>query len=239
LAPCTRAEAVDGRSAAAAATEAVVEERNERRLSRDMGQILTPKGQLPTPNENTERTPRRGRANRHRHSAIYNAFMEAWLRGPVEGVAPVLQPVAHMLLHAREDASAALDGLGPAEIWARPGGGASIGFHVRHLMGALDRLFTYARGEALGDAQMACLKGEIDPGDPPADAARLTRELGEAIDRALAQVRSTSETTLLDPRGVGRRHAPSTVLGLLVHGGEHSARHAGQAITLKRIVSVP
>jgi hypothetical protein len=163
--------------------------------------------------------------------------MEAWLRGPIEGVAPVLQPVAHMLLHALEDASSALEGLTPAQIWARPGGGASIGFHVRHLMGALDRIFAYARGEALGDAQMAYLKGESEPGDPPADAATLTRELGQGIDRALAQVRSTSEPTLLVARGVGRRQLPSTVLGLLVHGGEHSARHAGQALTLKRVVS--
>ena len=163
--------------------------------------------------------------------------MEAWLRGPVTGVVPVLQPVAHMLLHALEDASSALEGLTPDQVWTRPGGGASIGFHVRHLMGALDRIFTYARGEALDDAQMAFLKGETEPGDPPADAAELTRELGQAIDRALAQVRSTSETTLLDARGVGRRQAPSTVLGLLVHGGEHSARHAGQAITLKRVLT--
>ena len=69
---------------------------------------------------------------------------EAWLRGPVEGVAPMLVPVAHMLQHAQDDAAEAVNGLTPDQIWARPGGGASVGFHVRHLMGALDRLFTYA-----------------------------------------------------------------------------------------------
>ena len=162
--------------------------------------------------------------------------MEAWLRGPVDGVSPVLQPVAHMLLHALEDATGALEGLSPEQIWARPGGGASVGFHVRHLMGALDRIFTYARGESLDAAQMAYLKSESDPGDPPADGDALSRELAAAIDRALAQVRSTPDATLFDPRGVGRRQVPTTVLGLLVHGGEHSARHAGQAITLKRLV---
>ena len=162
--------------------------------------------------------------------------MEAWLRGPVEGVSPALQPVAHMLLHAQDDVATALEGLTAAQIWQRPGGGASIGFHVRHLMGALDRLFTYARGEALNDAQMAFLKSEAEPGDSPADAAALTRELSEAIDRAMAQVRSTNDSTLYDFRGVGRRQTPTTVLGLLAHGGEHSARHAGQAITLRRIV---
>ncbi len=162
--------------------------------------------------------------------------MEAWLRGPVEGVSPALQPVAHMLLHAQDDVATALEGLTADQIWQRPGGGASIGFHVRHLMGALDRLVTYARGEALSDAQLAFLQSEAEPGDSPADAATLTRELSEAIDRAMAQVRSTSDSTLYDFRGVGRRQTPTTVLGLLVHGGEHSARHAGQAITLRRIV---
>lgn len=162
--------------------------------------------------------------------------MEAWLRGPVPGVPPLLQPVAHMLLHALEDASLALEGLTPDQIWARPGNGASVGFHVRHLMGALDRLFTYARGETLSDAQMTALKAEADPGTPPADVSVLRGELSAAVARATDQLRATPEHTLLDGRGVGRRQTPSTVLGLLAHGGEHAARHAGQAITLKRIV---
>jgi hypothetical protein len=162
--------------------------------------------------------------------------MEAWLRGPVPGVPPLLQPVAHMLLHALEDASGALDGLSADQIWSRPGGGASIGFHVRHLMGALDRLFTYARGEALSDAQMAALKAEGEPGTPPADAAALRAELAAAVARATDQLRATPEPMLLDVRGVGRRQTPSTVLGLLAHGGEHSARHAGQALSVRRVV---
>ena len=162
--------------------------------------------------------------------------MEAWLRGPVDGVAPLLQPVAHMLLHAKEDAAAALEGLTPEQIWRRPGGGASVGFHLRHLMGALDRIFTYARGQGLSDAQMAYLKGEADPGPSPADAPTLLAEIDVVIADALEQVRATGADTLLDPRGVGRRQLPTTVLGLLVHGGEHSARHAGQAITLSRLV---
>ena len=83
--------------------------------------------------------------------------LEAWLRGPVDGVPPMLVPVAHMLLHAQDDAAEAVKGLTPDQIWARPGGGASIGFHVRHLMGALDRLFTYARGEG-ADGRASCAR---------------------------------------------------------------------------------
>ena len=118
----------------------------------------------------------------------------------------------------------------------RPGAGASVGFHLRHLIGALDRIFTYARGEALTPDQMAALTRESDPGTPPADAAALLAELETAVARAIDQLRATDPIVLLDPRGVGRRQAPSTVMGLLVHGGEHSARHAGQALTLRRVV---
>ncbi|MBK5295656.1 MAG: DinB family protein [Vicinamibacteria bacterium] len=162
--------------------------------------------------------------------------MEAWLRGPVDGVTPLLMSVAHMLQHAHDDGADAVHDLTPEQIWTRPGGGASIGFHVRHLIGALDRLFSYARGQGLTADQLRALKTEGDPGVPPADAETLTAELVEATSRALDQVRATDPSTLLEPRTVGRQRVPSTVLGLLVHGGEHSARHAGQAITLKRVV---
>ena len=162
--------------------------------------------------------------------------LEAWLRGPVDGVPPMLVPVAHMLQHAQDDAAEAVKDLTPDQIWARPGGGASVGFHVRHLMGALDRLFMYARGETLTAGQLKALKAERDAASPPADAATLTAELAAAVAGAVDQLRATDPATLLDRREVGRQLLPQTVFGLLVHGGEHSARHAGQAITLRRIV---
>ena len=141
-----------------------------------------------------------------------------------------------MLQHAHDDGVEAVKDLTPDQIWARPGDGASVGFHVRHLIAALDRLFTYARGDSLSADQLSTLKNEKEAGSPPADAPTLTAELTAATARAIDQLRTTDPSTLLDPRDVGRQHLPSTILGLLVHGGEHSARHAGQAITLKRIV---
>ncbi|HEX5830091.1 MAG TPA: DinB family protein, partial [Gemmatimonadaceae bacterium] len=98
---------------------------------------------------------------------------EPWLRGPVPGVPDELQPAAHALLQAREDLPRAAAGLAPTELWMRPGGAASVGFHLRHLAGSLDRLFTYARGESLSPAQLAALAAEQSPGDPPPDAATL------------------------------------------------------------------
>src|ERR671917_617505 len=88
---------------------------------------------------------------------------EPWLRGPVPGVPPLLQPVAHALLQAVEDIRRVVPLLSDDNLWRRPGGAASVGFHVRHAGGALDRLFTYARGEALSETQRAALARETAP----------------------------------------------------------------------------
>ena len=159
---------------------------------------------------------------------------EVWLRGAVPGYPPLLMPVVHTLLQVREDTTRLAATVPDADGWIRPGQAASLGFHVRHTAGALDRLFTYARGESLNDAQKQALRTEGVPGDPPASLAMLTAELDAAIDRALAQLRATSTDTLLDERRVGRAELPSTTLGLLFHAAEHSTRHVGQAITTAR-----
>ena len=161
---------------------------------------------------------------------------EPWLRGPVPEVPPLLQPVAHALLQAAEDVRRVVRPLMPEELLASPGGGAAtVAFHVRHAAGSLDRLFTYARGEGLGEAQRAALTGEQAP--TPADAARLVTDFEAQVERALSQLRTTPEATLGDARGVGRARLPSTVLGLLVHAAEHTQRHAGQIVTTARVVS--
>jgi hypothetical protein len=161
---------------------------------------------------------------------------EVWLRGAVEGYPAELQPVVHSLLQAVEEVEAALTPLAVDQIWARPGGAASVGFHARHIAGALDRLYTYARGLALSDAQIAFMKAEGDPGDPPADATALINVVRVGVEAALGQVRSTPVSDLATPRAVGRKQLPTTVLGLLFHGAEHSTRHAGQIITTAKIV---
>jgi hypothetical protein len=121
-------------------------------------------------------------------------------------------------------------------VWQRPGGAASIGFHVRHTGGALERLFTYARGETLTDAQKTALREEGAPGDPPASLVNVLSGVNVIIDRALQQLASTSKDSLLDERKLGRAGLPTTVLGLLFHAAEHCTRHVGQAITTARIV---
>jgi hypothetical protein len=161
---------------------------------------------------------------------------EVWLRGPVPGYDPMVLPVVHSLLQVREDLARLQTMVAPAHVWTRPNGAASIGFHVRHTGGALDRLLTYARGAALNDAQRAFLANEETPGDPAPDLATLVADANQTIDRALDQLRTTDVTRLLDERRVGRAGLPSTVLGLLVHAAEHSTRHLGQALTTARIL---
>jgi hypothetical protein len=160
---------------------------------------------------------------------------EVWMRGPVPDVPPLLQPAAHSLLQSLEEVRAVVSPLAAGQLWARPGGAPSVGFHVRHAAGSLDRLLTYARGEALSEEQRAWLAAEGEPGSPPESAAVLVAAFERQVGRALDQIRRTDESTLLEPRGVGRLQLPSTVLGLLFHAAEHTQRHAGQIVTTAKI----
>lgn len=161
--------------------------------------------------------------------------VEAWLRGPIEGIPALLMPVAHALVQVREDVERLVPGVPAEALWATPGGAASIGFHVRHIAGSLDRLLTYARGESLSGAQGTALAAEKTA--PPDDAAALVAMVNRAVDAALAQIASTDPSALTDARTVGRAALPATVIGLLFHAGEHATRHAGQIATTVRVVT--
>ncbi|MFI5250219.1 MAG: DinB family protein [Gemmatimonadales bacterium] len=162
---------------------------------------------------------------------------EFWLRGPIPSIPPLLQPAAHALLQARADLHRAARGLAAREVWSRPRGVASIGFHLRHTAGSIDRLLTYAAGGVLTADQMAALRDEENPGDPPVAAGALLAGVDRAVDHALDVLRATPEATLGTPRAVGRAQLPSTVLGLLFHLAEHAQRHAGQAITTRKWIA--
>ena len=163
---------------------------------------------------------------------------EAWLRGPIDGISAPLQPVAHALVQAREEARALLQDF-PAELlWTRPSGIASVGFHLQHAAGVVDRLFTYARGETLSDAQRSVLAQEGTEPSSPRSVADLLNAFDAQVDRALDQLRGTRPETLSDTRLVGRQRLPSTVLGLLFHAAEHTQRHLGQLLVTARVQSV-
>jgi uncharacterized damage-inducible protein DinB len=160
---------------------------------------------------------------------------EVWLRGAVPRIEPLLQPVAHSLLQCGEEVRYALADLSPAQLRARPEGAAAVAYHIRHAVGSLDRLFTYARGESLSVEQLARLAAEPRSNDEVVTASELTSELDDAVERALTQLRATTGKELLKAREVGRAKLPSTTLGLLFHAAEHTQRHVGQASTTARV----
>ncbi len=157
---------------------------------------------------------------------------EVWLRGPLDNISPTLVPVAHALLQASEDVDVAAH-LTLEQLWLKPGGAASVGFHLRHIVGSIDRLLTYARGEQLGEGQLGFLRSEENP---VGNAKQLIAQTKEAINKTVAILQTIKDETLFEPRSVGRKNLPSTVIGLLYHIGEHTSRHAGQIITTAKVV---
>jgi hypothetical protein len=163
------------------------------------------------------------------------AETEVWQRGPVAGVPPVLQPVAHILLQVQESVHEMVDGLTEAQWNARPGGVASVAFHVRHIPGVIDRLFTYAGGGQLTEEQLAVKRLEGAP-MRPSDIGAALAALDARVTSAVNTLRTIDVKTLGDFRGVGRAQLPSTVIGCLVHGAEHAMRHVGQLSVTARVV---
>lgn len=154
---------------------------------------------------------------------------EVWLRGPLPNIPVLLQPVAHALLQAREEVENLGNNFPDDQLWARPAGMASVGFHLQHLTGVLDRLFTYARAESLNTVQLQWLANEGKPYG--GDSFEILFQLfSQQIDKALEQIQNTDPETLTEIRGVGRAQIPSTVLGLLFHAAEHTQRHVGQLL---------
>jgi uncharacterized damage-inducible protein DinB len=160
---------------------------------------------------------------------------EWWQRGPVAEVPPLLQPVAHIVLQIGESVHELVADLTESQWNARPAHVASIAFHVRHIAGVLDRLFTYARGSSLTEAQFVALRAEgapITAAEIPVALAHLSAQ----IEASLHELRHTAPATLGDYRAVGRAQLPSTVIGCLVHGAEHGMRHVGQLSVTVRMV---
>jgi uncharacterized damage-inducible protein DinB len=161
---------------------------------------------------------------------------EVWLRGPLPEMPALLQPVAHALLQAREEVNNLIADFPDDLLWERPAGVASPGFHLQHLSGVLDRLFTYARGAALLEDQLQALAAEGKPGGAETSGQQLLQAFNQQVDRALNQLKETDVNLLTEVRTVGRARLPSTMLGLYVHAAEHTTRHLGQLLVTVRVL---
>ena len=159
---------------------------------------------------------------------------EVWLRGPLQGIPALLQPVAHALLQAREEVNELMTDFPDALLWERPAGLASPGFHLQHMAGVLDRLYTYAKGEQLDQQQLDYLAAEGKYID--IKVSELLAYFDKQVDIAIEQLSKTDEATLTVIRGVGRAKVLSTVIGLLVHSAEHTMRHVGQLLVTVKVL---
>lgn len=158
--------------------------------------------------------------------------IEPWLRGPLQGVSTLTAPILFAFQQAREDLAAWTEGLTAEQLWSTPSGLGSAGFHIRHIARSTDRLFTYLGGGQLSGQQFAGLGTEQDPG---ASREELLQELDSAFQRAEHVVRALDPSMLAEPRYVGRKRLPTTVIGLLTHIAEHTQRHVGQAICVAKL----
>jgi uncharacterized damage-inducible protein DinB len=153
---------------------------------------------------------------------------EPWLQGTLKDVPAVPRAVLHALQLAHQDLQHWCGTLTEDELNARPAGLPSVGFHIRHIAGSVDRLLTYAEGNLLNKDQLQSLKTELSEHSNP---AALFAELESALAHAANRIRALDSTKFEEPRKVGRNELPTTLGGLLVHVADHTQRHVGQAIT--------
>ncbi|CAN5400859.1 hypothetical protein BH10BAC3_BH10BAC3_11580 [soil metagenome] len=166
------------------------------------------------------------------------ASLEVWQRGAVPGIPAQLQPIAHALLQAKEEMHVLMDGFPDNLLWEKPAGLASPAFHLQHISGVIDRLFTYAKSKSLDTEQLEAL-GKEGKEEAGISVELLFEKFDEVLARALADLAFTDPATLTDFRGVGRAQLPSTVIGLLMHSAEHTMRHLGQLIVTVKVLQEP
>ena len=159
-------------------------------------------------------------------------MVEPWLRGTLTEVEPVRRAVLHALELAVEDVARWCEGLSDAEMFVRPVGLPPVAFQLRHIARSLDRLLTYAEARSLDEGQLAALKTEMDAGT----AAEVMEEFRAGLELARGRVLAVGPETFVEPRGVGRKMLPTTVVGLLIHCAEHTQRHVGQMVITVKVV---
>ncbi|MBL8232426.1 MAG: DinB family protein [Bryobacterales bacterium] len=160
-------------------------------------------------------------------------MVEPWMSGSLTDVHPVPRALLHSFEQVLLDLRHWTEELSADQIWACPMGLGAIGFHLRHIAGSTDRLYTYARGEALTEGQLQAMRAEQEPG---ASCEELLRAIEAVFQRVGDEVRSIDPAMLTEAREVGRKKLPSNVTGLLIHIAEHNLRHVGEVIITSKVV---
>src|SRR5690348_7635059 len=123
---------------------------------------------------------------------------EPWLRGPIEGVHPLVAPVFFSFAMVREDLAKYTADLPEEAVW-RDINGASLGFHLRHLAGSADRLTTYLLGKQLSQEQLDVLKHEAEP---EGNLKELLALVNDRLADSEKQIAKLDPNTLYDNRSV-------------------------------------
>ncbi|HTW67703.1 MAG TPA: DinB family protein [Bryobacteraceae bacterium] len=158
--------------------------------------------------------------------------VEPWLRGPLQGVHPLVAPTLHAYMQVREDLAYWTAGLSDAQVWSQPYGLAPVGFQLKHIAGSVERLTTYLRGEQLTTEQLKAAGSEMQP-EP--GRAELLEMVYRSLQRSEEVIRALDFSILTAARAVGRKHLPTTVAGLVVHLAEHTQRHVGELIVTAKL----
>lgn len=160
---------------------------------------------------------------------------ERWQMGPVAGVDPILQPVLHALLQARDEINTCMENVNTGALWSKPSGVAAVAFHLQHIRGVLDRLFAYAAGNALSQQQLQELSEE-GVFNAQISTETLLTALNNQFEKSFAILQTVPASSLTEIRFVGRKKIPSTAIGLYFHAAEHTMRHLGQLLVTLRVV---
>jgi len=142
-------------------------------------------------------------------------------------------PAFFSFQQVREDLASYTAGITHAQLWREMAGKHSLGYHLKHIAGSVDRLTTYLSGHPLSQGQMELLKTEHNSDSELPELLALVHKKLHAAEQLLFEVKPES---LHEPRVVGRRELPTTVLGLIVHVCEHTQRHLGQAILISKLL---
>lgn len=160
-------------------------------------------------------------------------YVEPWLRGTHGDVPAVGRAVLHALELGLDDLAKWTAGLSDAEVHAPPLGLPAVAFHLRHIARSVDRILSYAEGNALTAEQLAALKGE-QAGEET--LAELMAEVESSFSNAAERIRVLATADFETFRGVGRKQLPTSIGGALVHVADHTQRHVGQVVTTAKVL---
>jgi uncharacterized damage-inducible protein DinB len=161
------------------------------------------------------------------------AKLEPWMRGTHTDLPSPVRAVIHALEMATEDVERWCAPLTDEEWQLSVHGLAPVAFQLRHIMGSVDRLLTYAEGNQLSPEQLERMKAEQEPG---AAGHELLQSLPGALRAAERRVRALADSNLELPRALGRKQLPTSVGGLLVHVADHTQRHVGELIITTKLL---